>query len=79
MLAIATALVMMTGTALIRVLPVMVVGALIYILGLDLLKEAVYDTYGRVSTFEYATIWLIVLVMTVQVRLSVQCFGRFGI
>jgi SulP family sulfate permease len=50
----------MTGTTLIRVLPVMVVGALIYILGLDLLKEAVYDTYGRVSTFEYATIWLIV-------------------
>lgn len=28
---------------------VMVVGALIYILGIDLVKEAVWDTWGRVA------------------------------
>lgn len=37
---------------------------LIYILGFDLLKEAVWDTWGRVSGFEYTTIWIIVLAMT---------------
>ena len=42
---------------------VMIVGSLIYLLGLDLLKESVYDTWGRVSRFEYFTIWVIIVVM----------------
>lgn len=37
---------------------------LIYILGYDLLKEAVWDTYGRVSGFDYTVIWIIVVTMT---------------
>lgn len=37
---------------------------LIYILGYDLLKEAVWDTWGRVSGFDYSTIWIIILAMT---------------
>jgi len=41
-------------------------GALIYLLGLDLLKEACYDTWGRVSRFEYITIWIIIFVMVSQ-------------
>lgn len=43
----------------------MVVGALIYLLGIDLLKEALIDTVGRVSRFEYLTIWAILITMTV--------------
>lgn len=37
---------------------------LIYILGFDLLKEAVWDTWGRVTGFDYFTIWIIVIAMT---------------
>lgn len=43
----------------------MVVGALIFVLGYDLAKEALWDTRGRVSKSEYATIVSIVIAMTV--------------
>ncbi|KAK4054905.1 hypothetical protein OIV83_000829 [Microbotryomycetes sp. JL201] len=56
--------VLVAGPGIISYLPVCVVGALIYILAIDLVKEAVWDTYGRVARFEYITIWAIVLVMT---------------
>jgi SulP family sulfate permease len=55
---------LLLGPGVIGYLPVCVVAALIYILGVDLVKEAVWDTYGRVSNGEYATIWAIVLIMT---------------
>ncbi len=42
----------------------MIVGALIFVLGIDLAKEALYDTVGRVNGWEYLTIWVIVIVMT---------------
>ncbi|SCV68526.1 BQ2448_647 [Microbotryum intermedium] len=57
--------VLLAGPGVIGYLPVCVVGALIFILGIDLVKEAVWDTYGRVSRLEYLTIWVIVFVMTV--------------
>lgn len=41
----------------------MVVGALIFLLGIELLMEALLDTYGRVSRFEYFTIVAIVVTM----------------
>ncbi|GAA5934246.1 hypothetical protein JCM3775_006948 [Rhodotorula graminis] len=56
--------VLLAGPGLIGYLPVCVVSALIYVLALDLVKEAVWDTYSRVSSFEYATIWIIILTMT---------------
>lgn len=56
--------VLLAGPGLIGFLPVCVVSALIYVLALDLVKEAVWDTYSRVSSFEYATIWIIILTMT---------------
>ncbi|KAK4058034.1 hypothetical protein OIO90_000773 [Microbotryomycetes sp. JL221] len=56
--------VLVAGPGIISYLPVCVVGALIYILAIDLVKEAVWDTYGRVARFEYITICAIVLVMT---------------
>ena len=43
----------------------MVVGALIFVLGIDLVKEALWDTRHRVSTTEYITIASIMIVMTV--------------
>ena len=43
----------------------MVVGALIFVLGIDLVKEALWDTRHRVSWTEYITIGSIMVVMTV--------------
>lgn len=63
MLALATALVMFSGPGVIGYIPVMVVGALIFLLGLELLAEALVDTWGRVRKWEYLTIVVIVVTM----------------
>lgn len=63
LLAIATGAVMMVGPVVIGYIPICVVGSLIYLLGYELLKEALYDTYGRLTKIEYSTIIIIVLVM----------------
>lgn len=63
LLAIATGAVMMVGPVVIGYIPICVVGSLIYLLGYELLKEALYDTYGRLTKIEYSTICIIVLVM----------------
>lgn len=63
MLAIATFGVMIAGPGVIGFIPVMVVGALIFLLGIELIVEALVDTYGRVSRFEYFTIVVIVVTM----------------
>ncbi|OWZ68877.1 vacuolar protein [Cryptococcus neoformans Bt85] len=65
MLAVGTAAIMMIGPAVIASLPVMVVGALIFVLGIDLLMEAVWDTRHRVNKMEYITIWAIAIGMTI--------------
>ncbi|KAI6096494.1 sulfate transporter family-domain-containing protein [Pisolithus sp. B1] len=67
MLALATLLIPMIGTAPVcsLVLAVVVVGALIFALGIDLVKEALWDTRYRVSWTEYVTIVSIVVTMTV--------------
>ncbi|WWD17472.1 hypothetical protein CI109_101913 [Kwoniella shandongensis] len=65
MLAAATAAIMMVGPAVIANLPVMVVGALIFVLGIDLTIEAVWDTRHRVNRMEYITIWAIAIGMTI--------------
>jgi SulP family sulfate permease len=58
-------MVMLAGTAPIGYLPVMVVGALIFVLGIDLVREAIWDTRHRVSKSEYVTILSIIICMTV--------------
>ncbi len=63
MLAIATAGVMVAGPGVIGFIPVCVVGTLVYLLGYELLKEALWDTVGRVRPFEYTTIVVIVVTM----------------
>lgn len=66
MLAMGTALIFFIGPSAIGFLPVMVVGALIFVLGIDLVKEAIWDTFGRVNSWEYLTILVIVVVMTIS-------------
>ena len=48
-----------------RVVAIMVVSALIFVLGIDLVKEALWDTRHRVSRPEYITIASIMVAMTV--------------
>lgn len=63
LLAIATAGIMVAGPVVIGFIPVCLVASLIYLLGYELLKESVWDTWGRLRSFEYATIIIIVVVM----------------
>ena len=63
LLAIATVGILFAGTGIIGFIPVMVVGALIFLLGMDLLIEALYDTWGRVNSLEYLTIMAIIISM----------------
>ncbi|KAI0247014.1 sulfate transporter family-domain-containing protein [Lactifluus subvellereus] len=65
MLALATVAVLLAGTAPIAYIPIMVVSALIFVLGIDLVKEALWDTRHRVSKPEYITIASIMVAMTV--------------
>ena len=58
MLAIGTIGMWMIGPDIIGYIPVMVVGALIFYLGLELLREALYDTCGKVHRLEYLTVRL---------------------
>lgn len=64
MLALACTGILLVGPGVIGYLPVCVVGALIFILGIDLVREAVWDTYHRVARSEYVTIWVIIITMT---------------
>ncbi|TFY79942.1 hypothetical protein EWM64_g4075 [Hericium alpestre] len=85
MLAGATALLLFIGTGPIAYIPVMVVGALIFVLGIDLVKEALWDTRQRVNRLEYITIVSIMIVMTVWdfvigvfFGIIISCFIFFG-
>ncbi|KAI8995244.1 sulfate transporter family-domain-containing protein [Trametes punicea] len=75
MLAGATTILLLVGTGPIAYIPVMVVGALIFVLGIDLVKEALWDTRHRVSTSEYITIVSIMICMTVWDFVAGVVFG----
>jgi SulP family sulfate permease len=64
-LAVATTAVWMAGPAMIGFIPVCLVGALIFLLGIELIEEAVWDTFGKCHKLEYLTIIAIVLIMGV--------------
>lgn len=51
------------GPIVIGYVPVMVVGTLIYYLGIDLANEALYSTWGKLGRLEHFTILVIALVM----------------
>ncbi|KAF9952673.1 hypothetical protein BGZ72_006009 [Mortierella alpina] len=63
MLAAASLVIFLIGPWIVGYIPVMVVGSLIFHLGLDLVKEALWDTWGLVHRLEYLTILLIVVTM----------------
>ncbi|KAL8839501.1 MAG: hypothetical protein Q9170_001724 [Blastenia crenularia] len=63
MLAIATFGVLISGPVIVGYIPIMVVGALIFFLGIDLMREALVDTWGKVHRLEYLTILVIVITM----------------
>lgn len=65
LLAAATFGLWVSGPVVIGYVPVMVVGTLIYMLGIELAQDALFATYGRLQRLEYATIVIIALVMGV--------------
>ncbi|EHY55787.1 hypothetical protein HRR86_009285 [Exophiala dermatitidis] len=65
MLAAATFGILLVGPVIIGYIPIMVVGALIFLLGIELLEEALIGTLGKVHKLEYATIVIIVVTMGV--------------
>jgi SulP family sulfate permease len=58
MLAGATAGIMLVGPVIVGFIPVMVVGALIFLLGIELMEEALVDTWGKLHRHEYLTVGL---------------------
>lgn len=56
MLAIATTGVLIIGPSIIGYIPILVVGALIFMLGIELMEEALVDTWGRLHKLEYLTV-----------------------
>lgn len=56
MLAAATFGVLVAGPVIIGYIPVMVVGTLIYMLGIELVKEALWDTKGKIQKLEYSMV-----------------------
>lgn len=63
LLALATFGILLAGPAIIGFIPVMMVGVLIFVLGFELLFEAVWDPRKKLKALEYATVIAIVLVM----------------
>ncbi|KAI5310235.1 hypothetical protein KEM55_000215 [Ascosphaera atra] len=51
------------GPVIIGYIPIMVVGALIYMLGIELMEEALVDTWGKLHKLEYATVVVIIVTM----------------
>ena len=56
LLAAATFGVLIAGPIIIGFIPIMVVGALIFFLGIDLMLEALVHTWGKVHRLEYLTV-----------------------
>lgn len=63
LLAIATTGVWIAGPAMIGFIPKMVVGTLIFMLGIEMIQEALWDTFGRLHRLEWLTVFAITLVM----------------
>ncbi|CCK68533.1 Vsb1p KNAG_0B00860 [Huiozyma naganishii CBS 8797] len=62
-LIVLTIIVMLIGPVIISFIPICIVGSLIFLLGYELLMEALVDTWGKLNTFEYVTVGIIILTM----------------
>ncbi len=56
LLAIGTFVVLVNGPGIVGFIPKLVVGTLIFFLGIDLLIEALVSTWGKVNRLEYCTV-----------------------
>ena len=56
MLAIGTVGVLLAGPGIVGFIPIMLVGALIFMLGIELMEEALVDTWGKLQRLEYITV-----------------------
>ncbi|KAI9844233.1 MAG: hypothetical protein M1837_005739 [Sclerophora amabilis] len=65
MLAIGTFGILIAGPTIIGFIPIMIVGALIFLLGFELLGEALHNTWGKLNKLEYLTVVAIVVIMGV--------------
>lgn len=81
-LALLTFAIMVIGPVLISYIPICIVGSLIFLLGYELIYEALVETLGKVTPFEYLTILIIVLtmgifdfVLGVIVGILIACFS----
>ncbi|KAI9698937.1 MAG: hypothetical protein M1836_003126 [Candelina mexicana] len=63
LLAIGTFGILIAGPVIIGYIPVTTVGALIFMLGFELLQDALYKTWGKLHKLEYLTILIIVVTM----------------
>ncbi|KAJ9292595.1 hypothetical protein DTO271G3_8664 [Paecilomyces variotii] len=63
LLAVATGGILVVGPVIIGFIPIMVVGALIFLLGIELMEEALIDTWGKLHRLEYLTVVIIVVTM----------------
>lgn len=61
MLAAATMGILFIGPVIVGFIPVMVVGALIFLLGIELMQEALVDTWGKLHRLEYLTVQRLLL------------------
>lgn len=82
LLAFLTFVMMVIGPSIISYIPICIVGSLIFLLGYELLYEALVETRGKVTNFEYVTIMIIVLtmgifdfVLGVIVGILIACFS----
>lgn len=82
LLAFLTFIMMVIGPVIISYIPICIVGSLIFLLGYELLYEALIETRGKVTNFEYITICIIVLtmgifdfVLGVIVGILIACFS----
>lgn len=48
--------ILVVGPVIVGFIPVMVVGALIFMLGIELMQEALVDTWGKLHRLEYLTV-----------------------
>jgi SulP family sulfate permease len=63
LLAIGTTAIWIAGPAMIGYIPIMIVGTLIYMLGIEMIIEALWDTLGKLHRLEYLMVLAITLVM----------------
>jgi SulP family sulfate permease len=63
LLALGTAGIWIAGPAMIGYIPIMIVGTLIFMLGIEMVQEALWDTFGKLHRLEYLMVLAITIVM----------------